>query len=71
MKKIVKYMALFAIIATAAKCFVDAFTPEYEQWKEKYPPEPEEEDEEEPSQVAGQVVQASELFKSDLKDKED
>lgn len=65
MKKIIKYMALFAIVAMAAKAFVEAFTPEYDQWKEKYPAEPDEADENTPSEVAGQVITAGELFKQE------
>ncbi|MBF0574413.1 hypothetical protein [Dysgonomonas sp. GY617] len=68
MKKIIKYMALFAIVATATKAFVDAFTPEYESWKEKFPPEPEIEDDEESGDVAANAVQASDLFKSESED---
>ncbi|MDH6309788.1 hypothetical protein M2451_002028 [Dysgonomonas sp. PFB1-18] len=64
MKTVVKYLALMAIIAVALKSFIDAFTPEYEAWREKYPPEPEE-DEEDAGEALGNVVQASDLFKPD------
>jgi hypothetical protein len=64
MKSIVKWMALLAILATAGKCFMDSFLPEYESWREKYPPEPEEEDEE-ADENAAQVVSAQDLFKPD------
>lgn len=70
MKTIVKYMALFAIVAVAAKSFIDAFTPEYEAWKEKYPPEVEpDETDEDPSEVAANVVTAADLFKADGSEK--
>lgn len=62
MKTVVKYLALFAIVATAAKCFVDAFTPEYDAWREKYPPEPDDEAED-IANVSADVVSASDLFK--------
>ena len=66
MNTIVKYMALFAIVATAAKAFVDAFSPEYDAWREKYPPAPEEdEDEDSPSDVAANIVSAGDLFNSE------
>lgn len=66
MTTIVKYFALFAIIAVALKSFIDAFTPEYEAWREKYPPAPEEDDEDSPSAAVNNVVQAADLFKPDV-----
>lgn len=69
MKKILKYVALFGILATATNAFIAAFTPEYEAWKEKYPSDPEESDEETPADVVGEVVKAQDLFPT--KDKED
>jgi hypothetical protein len=64
MKTVVKYLALMAIVAVALKSFIDAFTPEYEAWREKYPPEPDE-DEEDANATLDNVVQASDLFKPD------
>ena len=64
MKILVKWMALLAIFATAGKLFMDAFLPEYENWREKYPPEPDPEDEEE-SESNAQQIQAQDLFKPD------
>ncbi|MDR0824309.1 MAG: hypothetical protein LBN74_04400 [Prevotella sp.] len=63
MKSIVKYFALFSIVAVASKAFIDAFMPEYEAWREKYPPAPEEPDDE-ISEV--ETIPASDLFKPDL-----
>lgn len=65
MKSLIKWMALLAIFATAGKLFMDAFLPEYEQWREKYPPEPEELDPEAESDGGSTAVQASDLFKPD------
>jgi hypothetical protein len=64
MKSIIKWMALVAIFATAGKCFMDNFLPEYEAWREKYPPEPDTEDEDEESTNVN-VVPASDLFAPD------
>ncbi|HMM02734.1 MULTISPECIES: hypothetical protein [unclassified Dysgonomonas] len=64
MKSLIKWMALLAIFATAGKLFMDAFLPEYEQWREKYPPEPEETDDDE-TEKADNVIQAQDLFKPD------
>lgn len=64
MKSLIKWMALLAIFATAGKLFMDAFLPEYEQWREKYPPEPEEIDEDE-TEKTDNVIQAQDLFKPD------
>jgi hypothetical protein len=67
MKSLVKWMALIAIFATAGKVFMDSFLPEYEQWREKYPPEPDpEEDELENDESQNlQNIPASDLFKPD------
>lgn len=65
MKSIIKWMALLAIFATAGKLFMDAFLPEYEAWREKYPPEPDEEDETDPENPEQNVIQAQDLFKPD------
>jgi hypothetical protein len=65
MKSIVKWMALVAIFATAGKYFMDYFLPEYEAWREKFPPEPDPDDEELDPVADASVVPASDLFKPD------
>lgn len=65
MKSIIKWMALLAIFATAGKLFMDAFLPEYEAWREKYPPEPDEDDETDSENPEQNVIQAQDLFKPD------
>lgn len=62
MKSLVKWMALLAILATAGKCFMDAFLPGYEEWREKYPPEPEELDDDDPDNPDATVIPAKDLF---------
>jgi hypothetical protein len=64
MKSLVKWMALVAIFAASGKCFMDSFLPEYEAWREKYPPEPEI-NEDEFDNDGAEVVAASDLFKPD------
>ena len=65
MKSLIKWMALLAIFATAGKLFMDAFLPEYEAWREKYPPEPDEIDPEDEDEKSDNVIQAQDLFKPD------
>lgn len=68
MKSLVKWMALVAIFATAGKCFMDAFMPEYEAWREKYPPAPDEDEEDEDPENGVQQINASDLFKPDAEE---
>jgi hypothetical protein len=65
MKSLVKWFALFAVLALAGKAFIEVFNPEYEKWREKYPPEPEPVDDEDDDDETGKVVQAQDLFKPD------
>lgn len=65
MKTLVKWMALLAIFASAGKLFMDAFLPEYEAWREKYPPEPDPEDEEGEGNGEDSLIPAQDLFKPD------
>lgn len=66
MSSIVKYVALLSIVFSAGLAFVNAFVPEYEQWREKYPPEVEEDEDDTPEGDV-QVQKAEDLFNLEAK----
>ena len=63
MNKLVKYVALLSIVFTAGLAFVNSFVPEYDKWREKYPQEPDPEDDEDETPNGVSTQSAEELFK--------